>query len=167
MNKKIIQYVLPFLLFCTISPAIAGNGMQTGNMKGLTKTATIDVYHPMLINNIFNYYSNNGEGSFNYFSATAEGFEFPKGDNYATCFFDDGIIWGCKQNDSLKVGGSAYWHGLQAGPIITSGTSTTYPVADDPAKISNRLYRVRRDMKPIPGITSPDNPAAASELTEI
>ena len=50
---------------------------------------------------------------------------------------------------------------------MTSGTSTTDPVADDPTKSSNRLYRVRRDMKPIRGVTDPDDPAASLELTAI
>ena len=167
MNKKMIQRRFVLLFCCIVFVIIAGSRAQTKKMNGLAKTTTNDVYHPMLINNIFNYYSNNGDGSFNYFSATAEGFEFPKRDDYATCFFEDGIIWGCKQNGMLKVGGSAYWHGLQAGPIITRGSLTTNPSADDPTKSSNRLYRVRRDMKPVPGTTNPDDPAAAMELTVV
>ena len=167
MNKKLNQYGFVPLVFCIASVAIAGGGPQAKKSTGLAKTATNDVYHPMLINNIFNYYANNGDGSFNSFSASAEGFEFPKGDDQATCIFEDGIIWGCKQNGTLKVGGSAYWHGLQAGPIVTSGTSTTNPIADDTAKSSNRLYRVRRDIKPIAGVTNPDDPAAASELAAV
>ena len=53
---------------------------QTKKTNGLAKTTTNDVYHPMLINNIFNYYSNNGDGSFNKFSASAEvrDLNFPK-----------------------------------------------------------------------------------------
>jgi hypothetical protein len=146
-----------------IMPISAKNKENTP-VKGLRKTTTNDVYHPMLINNIFNYYSNNGDGSFNNFSSTSEGFEFPKGDDKATVIFEDGVVWGCKQGGQLKVGGSTYWHGLQAGPIITPGTATTAPVADDPSKPANRLFRVRPDLKPIPGITDPTDPAAAGEL---
>jgi hypothetical protein len=167
MITKLNQHIFVSLVFCLAFVAFAGTSAQPKRMNALAKVATNDVYHPMLINNIFNYYSNNGDGSFNKFSASAEGYEFPKGDNLATCIFEDGIVWGCKQNGTLKVGGSTYWHGLQAGPIVTSGTSTTNPIPDDPTKNSNRLYRVRRDMKPVPGITDPDDPAAASELTAV
>lgn len=159
------------ILFVTglmIMPALAKNkDNNPASTKGLRKTATNDVYHPMLINNIFNYYSNNGDGSFNNFTSSSEGFEFPKGDNLATVIFEDGVVWGCKQNGSLKVGGSTYWHGLQAGPIITNGTATTLPVADDPGSSANRLYRVRRDLPPIPGVTNPDDPAASAELANV
>ena len=41
-----------------------------------------------------------------------------------------------------------YKHGLQAGPILTYGTATTDPVADDPINPSNRIYRVRPDINP-------------------
>jgi hypothetical protein len=36
----------------------------TKNGSSLKKTSTNGVYRPMDINNIFNYYSNNGDGSF-------------------------------------------------------------------------------------------------------
>ncbi|HVN47190.1 MAG TPA: hypothetical protein VMU30_00055, partial [Bacteroidota bacterium] len=156
------------ILFVTVvmmMPGVAKNKQNApASTNGLRKTTTNDMYHPMLINNIFNYYSNNGNGSYNPFTSAAEGFEFPKGDNLATVIFEDGVVWGCKQSGSLKVGGSTYWHGLQAGPILTNGTATTNPVADDPSSAANRLYRVRRDLPPIAGVTDPDDPAAAAEL---
>ena len=40
----------------------------------------------MDINNVLSYYSNNGTGSFNPFSADDEGFEFPIGSNEGTVF---------------------------------------------------------------------------------
>jgi hypothetical protein len=150
-----------------IMPALAKKKVTDPASIGLRKTATNDIYHPMTVNNIFNYYSNNGDGSFNNFSSTAEGFEFPKGLDKATVIFEDGVVWGCKQNGTLKVGGSTYWHGLQAGPIITNGTATTDPVADDPGSSSNRLFRVRPELKPIPGVTDPEDPAAAGELAAV
>ena len=155
------------ILFVTglmIVPASAKNNEKNPGSKSLRKTMTNDVYHPMLINTIFNYYSNNGDGSFNNFSSTGEGFEFPKGDNLATVIFEDGVVWGCQQNGTLKVGGSTYWHGLQAGRIITNGTATTDPVADNADDPANRLFRVRPDLPPIAGVTNPDDPAAAGEL---
>ena len=166
MASRILKMSL-LILFVTglmIVPASAKNNGKNPGSKSLRKTMTNDVYHPMLINTIFNYYSNNGDGSFNNFSSTGEGFEFPKGDNLATVIFEDGVVWGCKQNGTLKVGGSTYWHGLQAGRIITSGTTTTDPVADNADDPANRLFRVRPDLPPIAGVTNPDDPAAAGEL---
>jgi len=153
------------------SPADAKDRSGQGG-KGtprLAKTLTNDVYHPMLINNIFNYYSNCGDGSFNNYSSSAEGFEFPKGANLATCIFEDGVVWGCFKhgNDSVQVGGSTYWHGLQAGRILSNGTASSLPTADDPGQSQYHLYRVRPDMKPIAGVTSPDDPNAASELSTL
>ena len=109
------------VLMCAVVTAIAlvvtmGQAGHPKNQKGTSgvqKVTTNDVYHPMLINNIFNYYSNNGDGSFNKFSADNEGFEFPKGSG-GEVIFEDGVVWGGFQNDTLKVGGSTYNHGLQS-----------------------------------------------------
>jgi hypothetical protein len=162
-----VSALILFVTGLTIMPALAKGKGNDPASRGLRKIATNDIYHPMLINNIFNYYSNNGDGSFNNFSSTGEGFEFPKGLDKATVIFEDGVVWGCKQNGTLKVGGSTYWHGLQAGPIITNGTATTDPVADDPESSANRLFRVRPDLKPIPGVSDPEDPAAAGELAAV
>ena len=159
------SFLVLFVTSLMAMPALAKNKDNVASpTKGLRKITTDDVYHPMLINNIFNYYSNNGDGSFNNFTTSGEGFEFPKGLNLATVIFEDGVVFGCKQNGQIKIGGSTYWHGLQAGPILTEGTATTSPVADDPTNPANRLYRVRRDLSPIAGVTDPDDPAAAGEL---
>ena len=146
------------------APANAKNGKGSSR---IAKTYTNDSYHPMTINNVFNYYSNCGDGSFNNFSSSAEGFEFPKGLNLATVIFEDGLVWGCYKSDSLKVGGSTYWHGLQAGRVLSTGTASSLPVADDPGKSEYHLYRVRPDMKPIAGVTDPNSLNAASELSTL
>lgn len=109
------------------------------NAQGIQKTSGNDVYRPFLINNVFNYYGNNGDGSYNKFSSSNEGFEFYKGTG-KTIVFEDGVVWGGyhKGRASAKVGGSVYRHGLQAGPIVSYGTATTDPVADDPSSPLNR-----------------------------
>jgi len=168
MERITAQFSFIILLVLCISQAtFPGNRANGARPTSMAKTETNDVYHPMLINNIFNYYANNGGGSFNPFSISSEGFEFPKGKNLATVIFEDGVVWGCFKQGTLHVGGSTYWHGLQAGPIISPGTSSTLPVAGDPGATVNRLYRVRRDIPPIPNVTNPDDPAAAGELTII
>ncbi|MBK7259620.1 MAG: hypothetical protein IPI01_17820 [Ignavibacteriae bacterium] len=141
-------------------------GGRTGDPKDQpapASTLTNDVCRPILINNIFNYSSNNGGGSFNPYSSSNQGFEFPKGVTGLTTIFQDGLVWGVKQRDTVKVGGSVYRHGLQAGPIIVSGTSASIPVAADATNPAYRVYRVRRDIPPLPGVSDPNSPAAAGE----
>lgn len=144
------------------APAHAGRPEVPTHQSNTSSTATNDLYRPLLINTILNYYSNNGSGSYNPFSANNEGFEFPKGSRLTT-ILRDGLVWGVKQRDTIKVGGSVYRQGLQAGPIIVSGTSTIQPVADDPTKPVHRVYRVRRDIFPLPGVSDPQGPEAAGQ----
>ena len=151
----------------TTATADSGSPGKGGNPAGVSKTAGNDIYRPMLINNIYNYYGNNGDGSYNKFSVSNEGFEFLKGRDLATVMFEDGVVWGCRQAGTLKVGGSVYRHGVQAGPIITYGTPGTSPIGDDPTNPANRPYRVRPDISPLQGVTDPDDPRAATELSLI
>src|SRR5512135_667268 len=136
------------LLLLVASSAFAGLSAKD-KAHGLQKTTGYDLYRPFLINNVFNYYGNNGDGSFNKFSTNNEGFEFYKGTG-KTAIFEDGVVWGGyhKGRVTAKVGGSVYRHGLQAGPIIQYGTATTDPVGDDPSSAANRVYRVRPDINP-------------------
>jgi hypothetical protein len=162
MNRIFSLIVVPALLL--ISPiAYSGHSVDAKSGSRPASTNTSDLYRPLLINNIFNYYSNNGDGSYNPHSANNHGFEFPKGDGRHTTIFEDGIVWGVKQRDTIKVGGSVYRHGLQAGPIVVSGTPTSIPIADDPANPIHRVYRVRRDCRPITGVTDPNDPQAATQ----
>jgi hypothetical protein len=135
------------LLLCA-SLALAGL-TEKEKAQGPQKTTTNDLYRPFLINNVFNYYSNNGDGSFNKFSTNNEGFEFLKGTG-KTIIFEDGVVWGGyhKGRATPKVGGSVYRHGLQAGPIVTYGTPTTDPVAASSADPLHRIFRVRPDINP-------------------
>ena len=135
-------------IFLAASIAIAGESLPQ-KAQDLHKTATQDYYIPFLINNVFNYYSNNGDGSYNRYSSDNEGFEFPKGGGKHTTF-EDGILWGGyhKGRTTPTVGGSAYRHGLQAGRILTPGGPSIPPVADDPTRSQNRVYRVRPDVSP-------------------
>ena len=154
------------LLIClTIAPlcvASAGDRPEKGG-KPLEKVLTNDRYQAFLINNVFNYYQNNGSGSFNGYSANNEGFEFPKGSGKATTF-QDGILWGGyhKGRAIPKAGGSMYRQALQAGKILSSGTATANPVADDPALPRYRIYRVRPHVNP----STPFDPAMEAVIQE-
>ena len=66
MKSIRIQFLFFALFVLTATQAVvAGKPTNTNHATGLAKTATNAVYSPMDINNIFNYYSNNGDGSFN------------------------------------------------------------------------------------------------------
>jgi hypothetical protein len=141
-------FFLVLLVLAVIHMSLAGKPAGTKNESSLKKTATSGVYRAMDINNVFNYYSNNGDGSFNPFSTDDEGFECPIGSNYGTSIFEDGLVWTAFKNDTLYCGGSTYGHGLQGGWIVTNGTASSLPVPDDSANPANRAYRVRRDIRP-------------------
>ncbi len=142
------SFLIAFLPFVLSVSARAGFPDKASG-RSLPKTQAGAVYRPFLVNALFNYYGNNGDGSFNRFSTDHEGFEFLKGTG-KHLIFEDGFIWGGfhKGSTSPKVGGSIYRHGLQPGPIIQSGTPTADPLAADPSDQKYRIYRVRPDVGP-------------------
>ena len=151
VRKEFLSTIVTTLLLVSwlVSPMAQAEGRANKDgSKKIHKVQTNDLYSPMDINNIFNYYSNDGDGSFNIFTTSNEGFEFPIGSTDGTIFFEDGLVWTAFKNDTLYAGGSTYAHGLQAGRIVTPGTATTLPVADDPSSSANRIYRVRPDIRP-------------------
>ncbi|HTP12267.1 MAG TPA: hypothetical protein VMM37_01515, partial [Bacteroidota bacterium] len=154
------------LLFCVIA-AVSG-GLEKNRPEGTNKTTTSDDYRTFLINNIFNYYSNNGGGSLNRYSSEMEGYEFPRGSGKET-MFEDGLVWGGyhKGRAIAKVGGSTYNHAIQPGPLVTYGTASTDPVAADPADVSYRLYRVRPDINPHVAFASVQTTITTDELAYI
>ena len=137
-----------FFLLSAIHITFAGKPADSKSIRSLAKTATTNVYIPMDINNIFNYYSNNGDGSFNPFTTSNEGFEFPIGSKEGTCVFEDGLVWTAFKNDTLYCGGSTYSHGLQPGRIITNSKATSLPIPANPNDSTYRIYRVRPDIRP-------------------
>ncbi|MFI5253733.1 MAG: T9SS type A sorting domain-containing protein [Bacteroidota bacterium] len=138
---------LVFVFLFQLSIVGGASSKEKKKSKIPSQITTNDTYAPICINNIFNYYGNNGDGSFNPFSTDDEGFEFPKG-TYGDVQFEDGIVWGGFQQSILKVGGSTYNHGLQAGKILISGTSGAPPVPDDPVNAKYHIYHVRPDINP-------------------
>ena len=146
INVRILFFML--LVLGLIHMSFAGKPVGAENATPLAKTATNNAYAPMDINNVFNYYANNGDGSFNPFTTMNEGFEFPIGSTEATCVFEDGLVWTAFKQDTLYCGGSTYNHGLQPGRILTAGTANSLPVPDDLSNPANRIYRVRPDIRP-------------------
>lgn len=105
---KLFFSIVVALVFSAVYIAFAGNPTNAKNAASLAKTATVNFYSPMDINNVFNYYSNSGDGSFNPYSTSNEGFEFPIGQQSATCIFEDGLVWTAFKKDTLYCGGSTY-----------------------------------------------------------
>ncbi len=140
--------VIAPLLFLSAAFSLALS-QPSDKLHKQTVTATENSYAPFLINNVFNFYGNNGDGSYNAFSLNAEGFEFPKGTGKQTTF-EDGLFWGGYHKGRLlpKVGGSDYRHAIQAGNILSPGSATSDPLAADPSLPGYRLYRVRPDVNP-------------------
>ncbi|MBK7259212.1 MAG: hypothetical protein IPI01_15690 [Ignavibacteriae bacterium] len=142
--------VIVLALLCTFSMAAHSSDKNTSARPA--STLTNDLYRPFLINNVFNYYGNNGSGSFTPFGkgvGAGEGFELPKGSR-SFMVFQDGIVWGGRHKGRTvaKVGGSQYTVTLQAGPLLTNGTAGTDPVPANAADPKHRLYRVRSDVRP-------------------
>ena len=71
-------------------------------------------------------------------SGSGSGFVYPKGSG-KTAVYCSGLLWGGTINGEVRVGGSAYRSGLQAGRILAPG------IAEDPNAPHVRIYRVRPD----------------------
>ena len=145
--SKTLAMTAPMLLCMQMVFGGSSGSAGTNSPKSIN---TNNTYRPFLINQVFSYFGNNGDGSFNRYSGSGEGFEYPKGVPGHTIIFEDGVVWGGyhKGRTTPKVGGSVYRHGLQAGKILIPGTLTTDPVADDPSAPGYRIYRVRPDINP-------------------
>lgn len=78
MNLLVGSIVLMLCVVMTRSYAGENVSGSKSKTQGLEKTTTNDIYRNFLINNLFNYYSNCGDGSVNP-NTGQSGFEFPKG----------------------------------------------------------------------------------------
>jgi hypothetical protein len=116
--------------------ALAHIGKETGTATQ-KKPTIYNYYSAVTINSIYASIINNGDGTTEYPNGTGK-----------LAIYEDGVVWGGYAKGSLKVGGSTYQHGLQAGRILTSGTPSTSPIADDPGLTKNRVFRVRPDVSP-------------------
>ena len=116
--------------------ALAGVGKETGAPEQ-KKPTTNNYYSASVINSIYASIINNGDGTTEYPNGTGK-----------LIIFEDGVVWGGYAKGLLKVGGSTYQHGLQAGRVLTPGTAGTSPNADDPALGMYRVFRVRPDVSP-------------------
>lgn len=150
MSKRFLRLLVASVALLVCGGLLQSYAADNPKAAGLEKTTTNAVYRWFTINNCFNWYNNNGRGSYNKITSNS-GFEVPKGSD-KEAIFEDGVVWGGfhKGRGDPKVGGSTYNQGLQAGKILTPGgpTEAERPVADDPTLAKYRVYRVRPDVRP-------------------
>lgn len=133
--KIIGRLLLLLVLLCFAAGTQAGERKGGKDKDALQKTTSDDVYDFISINNILMWISNNGSTSHNP-QTDGSGLEWPNGSaKYA--IFQDGLIWGGTVQGEIRIGGSTYRQGLQAGNIKADGTA-------DPGDPVHRIYKVRK-----------------------
>ena len=124
-----------------------GGTVYDGGEKGkkqLSKPNTNDFNNFIAINQIFMWVGNNGMGSHDP-RTDASGFYWPGGENATiSAIYEDGLIWGAKVDTQIRVNGSVYRHGLQAGKILPNGE------ADNPNLEKYRIYKIRKGWESLP-----------------
>jgi hypothetical protein len=150
MTRLRIFGMVMLILFIVSSTVSFAGKHTTDNGAKLQKTTTNGDNSTFLINNIFNYYTNKGSASYNFYTS-GSGLEWPKGSGN-TAIFQEGLVWsgyyGAKVPSNLRTGGSAYRQGLQAGRITNSGLPFASLTAENRDAASVRTYRVRPDINP-------------------
>jgi len=110
----------------------------------ISKVSENDNYNYIAVNECFMWVSNNGSGSHDP-RTDGSGFYWPGGENAKIpAIFQDGLLFGGKYSDEIRVNGNTHRQGLQAGKILEDGTP------DDPSKEKYRVYKIRRDWEKIP-----------------
>jgi hypothetical protein len=143
MKRPIIHVLTLCVLLCPSVLHSEGSETIFSPSSRLQKTQTLKDGKAILINDLFTYFTNNGVGASNPFTGDC-GLELKS--NGGQTMYAEGLLWGGYARGAIKVGGGGYFGGLQAGPIITPGTSAALPVAANPANSRYRIYRVRPDV---------------------
>ncbi|MCX6011830.1 MAG: hypothetical protein NTV30_00140, partial [Chloroflexi bacterium] len=137
--------LLLILLGASTSVRAEGEGKKNKNNKVLSPNGTGPYITKFNINNISTFFSFDGDSDLDPV-ANAGGFQFPIGSGKSV-FYESGFLYGGYVNGEWRVSGSTYNRGQVGGRIITPGTATVAPVAEDPNGNDVRIYRVRRDYK--------------------
>lgn len=133
---------LIILIICSVISNLFAEGNKIKGENNSFKSGTNFSTVKFNINNVSTYFSNNGASDLD--PDGNAGFVFPKGSSKAV-FYESGLVWGAKVDESIRVGGSTYNHGLQGGRILNSDLSVDQLIADDSTANLTRIFRVRRD----------------------
>ncbi len=134
--KIIGRFLLLLALLCSTTVVQAGEHEGDKDKSALQKTYDNDLFDFININTILMWIANNGTTSHNPLT-DGSGLEWPAGSaKYA--IYEDGLVWGGKVQGEIRIGGSTYRHGLQAGRILADGSP------DNPKDPIYRVYKVRK-----------------------
>ncbi|MCF8241299.1 MAG: T9SS type A sorting domain-containing protein [Melioribacteraceae bacterium] len=101
-------------------------------------------YEYLAINEIKMWVGNNGSGSHKP-NTDSGGFNWPSENNFAkSLIYEDGLVYGGKVNDEIRVNGNTHRQGLTPGKILGSGEP------DDPIQSKYKVYKVREDWEYFP-----------------
>ncbi|MFA6979619.1 MAG: hypothetical protein WC209_09880 [Ignavibacteriaceae bacterium] len=143
MRRSCFLHFFLVVTFSYCTAVIAGDKGDENN-KRLNKTNTNDHNQYIAINQIFMWVGNNGMGSHDP-RTDGSGFYWPGGENATIpAIYEDGLIWGAKVDTQIRVNGSVYRHGLQAGKILPSSE------ADNPNLEKYRVYKIRKGWESLP-----------------
>lgn len=125
-------------------PVVFLLSFKSKDKSKISKISENDHYNYIAVNECFMWVSNNGDGSHDP-RTNDSGFYWPGGeDAKIPAIFQDGLLFGGKYGDEIRVNGNTHRQGLQAGKILEDGTP------DDPSKEKYRVYKIRRDWEKIP-----------------
>lgn len=154
MTGRLIFFLAAQTMFNLPAFASEPDRIHTSSPSSLAKNETLDDAKAVSINNLFSYFRNNGRGASNPFTYD-NGLEYKPSaqtvrqytgrleGGHLMC--DEGLVWGGYHQGFVKVGGATFRGGLQAGPILASGTQDMPPVAVHP-NVRYHVYRVRPDI---------------------
>lgn len=103
------------------------------NFDQITLTKTVAEYNYLSINNISMWLGSNGNGSYNP-QILGNGFIWPKNEG-TKAIFADGLLWGGKVNNEIRLNGNNFRQGLIQGNIINF----------QPVKLNKGIWKIRVD----------------------
>ncbi|MBL1215336.1 MAG: T9SS type A sorting domain-containing protein [Ignavibacteriae bacterium] len=141
MNSKIINFFFLIILGISLTATVSAEEKVKDGNSNFNKVNGSPSRTFLNINNISTQMVNDGDSDLK--ADGNSGFIFPKGSGKAAVF-ESGFLWGAFIGDDpqVRVGGSAYRHGIQPGKILPDGSP------EDPNLPKNRIYRVRPDVFP-------------------
>jgi len=155
-NNGTLYFVLFILVGGLLSLGFSPSDKE--KTKRVSKVTTNDNSNAIDINQCYMWVANNGMGSHDP-RTDASGFYWPGGrEATITAIFEDGLIWGAKIGREIRVNGSTYRYGLQAGKILPDGT------ADDPSNSRYRIFKIRKGWESLP--PGPERDALEKDYNE-
>lgn len=133
--KVLLIFVSLFILF----------GFKQGDDKKIVrKISTDENYNYIAANRCLMWLSNHGAGSYDP-NTGGNGFYWPEARlNSRSLIYTDGLIFGGKVGNEIRVNGNAHRQGMQAGKILNNNT------ADDASLEKYRVYKLKKNWKDLP-----------------